>query len=444
MTAVCNHHGFGQGGAMRLPADKVKESILHPDQDVRDAAVFYFSRSYSDDPTLMPLVMEACEQYGRSAFVIYSFLSQLVQTESSVAWLCDQIEAAPTTDDEGDFFLVALASGLRHADPAALQPHESRIERLANLEGDVKEAIAHRLTISSFISDQLWKELTSFCEAQEQEDGTEKDDVDFGFAIADLLARHSDACSERVVEIVRRKGEDWLELLAVRMAGRLRLEVVIPELLDLTDDCETWVFSEALTALAQIGTDRIAEEIAVRYPKSKHGQRMTLADLLEDIHSNVSVQTALVLLQNETDTELRGHLIQSLLMNFSMEGIEPARQHVLKQTKTPELLEVRHDLLVASKMLGVTFPEFDEWLADSQHDVEFRREWYKDSPIVRLADAIAERDDGFDDEEMEDAFDDVPEDTFVRVEARVGRNDPCPCGSGKKYKKCCLGKRVPR
>ncbi len=21
---------------------------------------------------------------------------------------------------------------------------------------------------------------------------------------------------------------------------------------------------------------------------------------------------------------------------------------------------------------------------------------------------------------------------------RAGRNDPCPCGSGKKYKKCCL------
>lgn len=25
---------------------------------------------------------------------------------------------------------------------------------------------------------------------------------------------------------------------------------------------------------------------------------------------------------------------------------------------------------------------------------------------------------------------------------KVGRNDPCPCGSGKKYKKCCLGKEV--
>ncbi len=23
---------------------------------------------------------------------------------------------------------------------------------------------------------------------------------------------------------------------------------------------------------------------------------------------------------------------------------------------------------------------------------------------------------------------------------KIGRNDPCPCGSGKKYKKCCMGK----
>ncbi|HAO21754.1 MAG: hypothetical protein BWK80_28225 [Desulfobacteraceae bacterium IS3] len=24
---------------------------------------------------------------------------------------------------------------------------------------------------------------------------------------------------------------------------------------------------------------------------------------------------------------------------------------------------------------------------------------------------------------------------------KIGRNDPCPCGSGKKYKKCCLMKK---
>src|SRR5690554_1942331 len=30
----------------------------------------------------------------------------------------------------------------------------------------------------------------------------------------------------------------------------------------------------------------------------------------------------------------------------------------------------------------------------------------------------------------------IPE-TFVRQERKVGRNEPCPCGSGKKYKQCC-------
>lgn len=26
---------------------------------------------------------------------------------------------------------------------------------------------------------------------------------------------------------------------------------------------------------------------------------------------------------------------------------------------------------------------------------------------------------------------------YVRASAKVGVNEPCPCGSGKKYKKCC-------
>jgi uncharacterized protein len=28
----------------------------------------------------------------------------------------------------------------------------------------------------------------------------------------------------------------------------------------------------------------------------------------------------------------------------------------------------------------------------------------------------------------------------AQVSSKTGRNDPCPCGSGRKYKKCCLGK----
>jgi len=31
----------------------------------------------------------------------------------------------------------------------------------------------------------------------------------------------------------------------------------------------------------------------------------------------------------------------------------------------------------------------------------------------------------------------LPAITIRRQMPKVGRNDPCPCGSGKKFKKCC-------
>ncbi|MGD8341715.1 MAG: SEC-C metal-binding domain-containing protein [Gammaproteobacteria bacterium] len=45
------------------------------------------------------------------------------------------------------------------------------------------------------------------------------------------------------------------------------------------------------------------------------------------------------------------------------------------------------------------------------------------------------------DERLQDAFDDeYPDDSepFVRSHRKIGRNEPCPCGSGLKYKKCCM------
>ncbi|MCH7820230.1 MAG: SEC-C domain-containing protein [Candidatus Marinimicrobia bacterium] len=32
----------------------------------------------------------------------------------------------------------------------------------------------------------------------------------------------------------------------------------------------------------------------------------------------------------------------------------------------------------------------------------------------------------------------VAQATHQAISNSVGRNDPCPCGSGKKYKQCCM------
>lgn len=40
-------------------------------------------------------------------------------------------------------------------------------------------------------------------------------------------------------------------------------------------------------------------------------------------------------------------------------------------------------------------------------------------------------------EELKALYKEQKESTTIRKEKKIGRNDPCPCGSGKKYKKCC-------
>ena len=43
----------------------------------------------------------------------------------------------------------------------------------------------------------------------------------------------------------------------------------------------------------------------------------------------------------------------------------------------------------------------------------------------------------FSEEKRKEIQKDYKESRIVRNEEKIGRNDPCPCGSGKKYKKCC-------
>ncbi len=82
------------------------------------------------------------------------------------------------------------------------------------------------------------------------------------------------------------------------------------------------------------------------------------------------------------------------------------------------------------------FDDFDAWV----RLIAFLRETGRDVEAARLdADLLLER---YDDSDGEKKSDGSPRDLpvfqpYVREDPKVGRNDPCPCGSGKKFKKCC-------
>ncbi len=56
---------------------------------------------------------------------------------------------------------------------------------------------------------------------------------------------------------------------------------------------------------------------------------------------------------------------------------------------------------------------------------------YQQQHITYHHDSVSAVEDG----EQEDVLDAATK-PFVRQDQKVGRNDPCPCGSEKKYKQC--------
>jgi preprotein translocase subunit SecA len=69
---------------------------------------------------------------------------------------------------------------------------------------------------------------------------------------------------------------------------------------------------------------------------------------------------------------------------------------------------------------------------ESAEEIEQKRLAAQRRAMQRITESHADAAAGGDGEERPRA----KQETVVRTQPKVGRNDPCPCGSGKKYKKC--------
>jgi hypothetical protein len=101
-----------------------------------------------------------------------------------------------------------------------------------------------------------------------------------------------------------------------------------------------------------------------------------------------------------------------------------------------------HDQLRGWFDAGLLNPEFADWeWMQEQMDtamVEHIREM-RDSGRGFPTDLQAELAWWYEPEvdEVDEEAEAPPQLPYIRETPKVGRNDPCPCGSGKKYKKCC-------
>ncbi len=150
------------------------------------------------------------------------------------------------------------------------------------------------------------------------------------------------------------------------------------------------------------------------------------------------------------------------LLTLLLRHMNSIASHLMNEPDTFEPLFMEHEID------GKTYSVVDEWCYGYMRGVDMDvEEWSIDDPVMQIlltpinifgTEGGWEKLKAFNENETENIRSaitpnireiygywltyreqDMPAHLPVkRNEPRIGRNDPCPCGSGKKYKKCCL------
>lgn len=259
-------------------------------------------------------------------------------------------------------------------------------------------------------------------------------------AWADYLALELTA--EHVPELVRMASdlelhradadsrEVWAPVHAWRALGQLRAEAAVPDLIRLferlTDD--DWVSAEmpqvfsligpaSVPALAAfLGDDTVDEQFRLDAPQCL--SRIGL-DHPEARETCVGVLTAQLEKHGSHGPDLNGLLIWCLLDLGAVESIDVMRAAFAADDVDWSIVG---DLEEVEISLGLR-----------THRTTPKPRF---APVLSGIDALIEDGDGI--WVPPGHFDDYGYRAPVRRGTKTGRNEPCPCGSGRKYKKCCL------
>ena len=418
---------------MRLSEDQIKQGLLHADKDVRFACLHYFTDSFTRNQTVMPVVIEALERFGRTSAFSYTHpIAELPQTEETTRWVTDELHDQPPRTDQEQKYRNALSRLLCHADPKLLLPSEKRILGSPGFSRDLIKPFTNRLKLLSVAGDALWRELEAICEAGKDKVYTKDMGYDEARQIVEALAREGGRHAERMLSLLRMEVGDyennpmkWMESLMVDLAGELRHEPAIPLLVGKLHQKGEVLSEECHNALVKIGTDSVVQALLQEYPTAEGHFRLYASGVLGHVHTDLGVTASIRLLGREEDLELQNWLAQSLVEHFSYEGNEVARRVLLDD---PDLVDLQCALVPACTLMEQDFPELAQWREEihetTQPKTPRANPGHQTPPKKVPAASVP-----------------LPRPRPVTVGRKVGRNDPCPCGSGKKFKNCCINRQ---
>jgi len=361
---------------MRLPEAAIKAAILRPEEEVRVTAASYFSKSFSQDEAIMPLVVQCVEKYGRStALRILRDSQRLPQTQATVDWLVNELRRDYDLEDlDDDNYRFAVALILYQARPELLLERHKEIAALSMFPDPLRGPLDERLDMLSWDWDRGWAALQAHGRDTMRRGSFTHNEVRYAHRIIESLARHRAAKAGFVFDLLQPRDEGrseplmrWLEPLIVNLAGVMRLESAVPPLIKRLSAEDVRVSDQSATALIRIDTDVAVHAIADEWRDADSDFRGAASDVLEHVHTDLCAESCLRFFAVERDAVTRLSLAHAVLSQLIEEGVEPVRQLVLGDggEVTPNGLDIRYRLVVACTMMGVLFPEYAKWHEDA-------------------------------------------------------------------------------
>jgi hypothetical protein len=428
-----------------LGPDRIKPFLLHEDPYVRRAALDYFADSRSRDPEIISLALDAYDR-SRDQDRIRSLYAcdRLLLTEHALDKVLDHLSGAEDAD------AIQALNHLVVSTPVELiSARDAVIRGTPNIQPKTIARLERRRDLAAWSGEKLWEELQDF--AYRSKDVHDLDEVVLSYSrdLVDALARHDVPDEETLCHLLRsldpekRPEEGWLEIFLVELAGARRVARAVPALVEKFHIDTDYLLERCKVALARIGDPEACRLIREAYPGAEGYFKLFTSDIFGAIKHEASEDAILALLQVEEDWTYRTILCESLCELFSERGVEVVRREI-KSGYDTEWATLEEELLPVLAVLGLDLPDTGRW--KKERAARERRHAARLAELDQLGRQYAAKEarQTTVDARSEPRHVALPQGpppatatTFRRSEPKVGRNDPCPCGSGKKFKKCC-------
>ncbi|OGV20972.1 MAG: hypothetical protein A2X47_10485 [Lentisphaerae bacterium GWF2_38_69] len=228
-----------------------------------------------------------------------------------------------------------------------------------------------------------------------------------------LLSEHDEASSIETILALLRQGHDFLKLYFGETWSDTAQYIIYKYGMNHLDKLKAFMLEESIYPLAKCTISDALTRKAHDKPSYSEAVRKWHDEVLEFYYEHIN----------------NNKLIDSNLITELLGNIPDFDNSIADSELAMKLFEVKD--LINEHIYGT----YDEWKEYCLHECPNEFE-----PMPKNISALLRElhDRYFISQEQQELFSSlIPKQRLVD-EKIVGRNDPCPCGSGKKYKKCCL------